>query len=159
MSRKALRFESSYPQGHRPKYDICLTIFMLLLLISVDGLVAPGISSSSNISVYKQHVDWNHRSIDTNCRIQNCSCNNSGDWLHKYVGHHYGEDMMESNLSIGWADELKKCKFNISVHSFRDAIWLCRCKEKTVREFQVTLRFAAVQISSTTFCNLFLISS
>jgi len=28
-------------------------IFMLLLLISVDGLVVPGISSSINIPVYK----------------------------------------------------------------------------------------------------------
>ena len=53
----------------------------------------------------------------------------------------YCEDTMEmeSNLSIGWADELKKCKFNISVYSFCDAICLCRCKEKTVRELQVTI--------------------
>jgi len=48
-----------------------------------------------------QHVDWN-RGINTYCRIQTVVVSTVvGACLHKYVGHHYGEDMMESNLSIG----------------------------------------------------------
>jgi len=31
---------------------------LLLLLISVDGLVAPGISSSSNVTMYKLATCW-----------------------------------------------------------------------------------------------------
>jgi len=87
-----------------------------------------------------QHVDWNHRSIDTYCRIRNWSCNNSGDCLHKCICHHYDEGKRGSNLSItgSWLDELKKCNFNISVHLFCDAICSCRCKKKIVRELQVT---------------------
>jgi len=53
-----------------------------LLTASSREVSAPVVTSQC---INLQHVDWNH----TNCRFQNCSCNNSGDCLRKYVGHHY----------------------------------------------------------------------
>jgi len=57
-----------------------------LLTASSRQVSAPVVTSQC---INLQHVDWNHRGIDTYCRIQNCSCNNSSDCLHKYVVHHY----------------------------------------------------------------------
>ena len=107
------------------------------LLTALSRQVSAPVVTSQCINL--QHVDWNHRSIDSYCRIRNCSCNNNSDCIHKCIYHHYDEGGNRgSNLSISWLDELKICKFNISVHSFCDAISLCRCEKKIVRQLQMT---------------------
>ena len=110
---------------------------MLLLLISVDGLVAPGIISSNNIAEYNlatcQHVDWNHWGINTYCRIQNCSCNNSGDCLHKYVGHQYGEDNVSQSVSgtLDWPRVVAPSKTCDHVRSSRRRWRWAQCRPRS----------------------------
>ena len=58
-----------------------------LLTASSRQASSPVITSQS---IILQHVDWKHRGINTYCRIQNCSCNNSGDWfaqIRLHCGH------------------------------------------------------------------------
>jgi len=56
---KVTQYRQIGSQLQTKNYEVSGSLnFYLLLLISVDGLVAPGISSSSNIPVYKLATCW-----------------------------------------------------------------------------------------------------
>jgi len=134
---------------------------MLLLLISVDGLVTPGISSSSKITVDKPATCWLEPPKCRHCRIKTGVVTT----IVTIFTSIYVVTMMkvrEDQIFL-LADRMnwKECKFNISAHSFCDAnaISLWGARRRLSDRCKWPLHFAEIQLSSTTFCNLFLISS